>query len=39
MKIASIEDLLRMKRITNCPKDQLDIAALEKIARGEDPNV
>jgi len=27
-----------MKRIANRPKDQLDIAALEKIKRGEDPN-
>jgi hypothetical protein len=36
--IASIDDLLAMKRITNRPKDQLDIAALEKIKRGEDPN-
>lgn len=37
--IASIDDLLTMKRIANRPKDQLDIAALEKIKRGEDPNV
>jgi hypothetical protein len=37
--IASIDDLLIMKRIANRPKDQLDIAALEKIKRGEDPNV
>ena len=37
--IASIDDLLVMKRIANRPKDQLDIAALEKIKRGEDPNV
>lgn len=37
--IASIDDLLAMKRIANRPKDQLDIAALEKIKRGEDPNV
>lgn len=36
--IASIEDLLTMKRVANRPKDQLDIAALEKIKRGEDPN-
>ena len=37
--IASIDDLLTMKRISNRPKDQLDIVALEKIKRGEDPNV
>ena len=33
------DDLLAMKRIANRPKDQLDIVALEKIKRGEDPNV
>lgn len=37
--IASIDDLLVMKRSTNRPKDLLDITALEKIGRGEDPNV
>jgi hypothetical protein len=37
--IASIDDLLAMKRIANRPKDRLDIVALEKIKRGEDPNV
>lgn len=36
--IASIDDLLVMKRIANRPKDQLDVVALEKIKRGEDPN-
>lgn len=36
--IACIDDLLAMKRIANRPKDQLDVAALEKIKRGEDPN-
>ena len=36
--IASIDDLLAMKRVANRPKDQLDIVALEKIKRGEDPN-
>ncbi len=39
VKIASIEHLLEMKRIANRPKDLLDIAALEKIKAGEDPNV
>ncbi len=38
VRIASIADLLTMKRISNRPKDQLDINALEKIAHGEDPN-
>lgn len=36
--IASINDLLVMKRAANRPKDRLDIEALEKIKRGEDPN-
>jgi hypothetical protein len=36
--IASIDDLIAMKRAANRPKDQLDIAALEKVKRGEDPN-
>jgi hypothetical protein len=39
VRIASIEDLLVMKRSANRPKDQLDVIALEKISRGEDPNV
>ncbi|MDP2819502.1 MAG: hypothetical protein Q8O29_14785 [Polaromonas sp.] len=38
VKVACIDHLLEMKRIANRPKDQLDIAALEKIKRGEDPN-
>lgn len=38
VKVASIDHLLEMKRIANRPKDQLDVAALEKIKRGEDPN-
>lgn len=37
--IASIDDLLTMKRSANRPKDQLDVVALGKIKRGEDPNV
>ncbi|MDO8988728.1 MAG: hypothetical protein Q7U91_03760 [Sideroxyarcus sp.] len=37
--IASIDDLLTMKRSASRPKDRLDIDALEKIKRGEDPNV
>jgi hypothetical protein len=36
--IASIDDLLSMKRVANRPKDKLDMLALEKIKRGEDPN-
>ncbi len=39
VKVASIDHLLEMKRIANRPKDRLDIEALEKIKRGEDPNV
>ena len=39
VKIASIEHLLLMKRIANRPKDRIDIEALEKIQRGEDPYV
>ncbi|MBI5899327.1 MAG: hypothetical protein HZB40_08895 [Rhodocyclales bacterium] len=36
--IAAIDDLLAMKRSANRVKDRLDIEALEKIKRGEDPN-
>jgi hypothetical protein len=39
IRIASIDHLLEMKRVANRPKDLLDITALEKIKRGEDPNV
>lgn len=38
VKIASIDDLLGMKRAANRPKDRLDVVVLEKIKRGEDPN-
>lgn len=37
--IASIDDLITMKRVANRSKDRLDIETLEKIKRGEDPNV
>lgn len=36
--IACIDDLLAMKRAANRDKERLDIGALEKIKRGEDPN-
>lgn len=36
--IGCIDDLLAMKRAAGRPKDLLDIDALEKIKRGEDPN-
>lgn len=36
--IAAIDDLLEMKRRANRTKDRLDVEALEKIKRGEDPN-
>ena len=39
VKVASIEHLLFMKRIANRPKDRIDVEALEKIQRGEDPYV
>ena len=32
------QDFLAMKRIANQRKDRLDIEALEKILRGENPN-
>lgn len=36
--VASIDHLLEMKRIANRPKDRIDIEALEKVKRGENPN-
>ena len=39
VKVASIEHLLFMKRIANRPKDRIDVEALEKIQRGQDPYV
>jgi hypothetical protein len=37
VQVAGIEDLLVMKRVANRLKDRLDIEALERIQRGEDP--
>ena len=38
VKVASIDDLLIMKRAADRPKDRIDIDALERIKRGEDPH-
>lgn len=38
LPIASLEDLITMKRAANRPKDQIDLLALEKLQRGENPN-
>ena len=36
--IASVDDLIAMKRVAARPKDQIDLIALDKIKRGENPN-
>jgi hypothetical protein len=38
VKIASIDHLVAMKQAANRPKDLIDIDALQRIKRGEDPN-
>lgn len=38
VQVVGIDDLLTMKRTANRLKDRLDIEALERIQRGEDPN-
>jgi hypothetical protein len=37
-RVAGLDDLLLMKQAAARPKDQIDIIALEKLKRGENPN-
>ena len=38
LRIAGLDDLLPMKRVAVRPKDEIDIIALNKLKRGENPN-
>ena len=37
-RVAGLDDLLLMKQAAGRPKDQIDILALEKLKRGQNPN-